>query len=146
MVKVGVFILLGIILIGVVVSIFYINPFNTSNKIKISSMELVEVYRNCEKNGENYKDITLQTKINIEVKKSDRYYENVLPRDCTLKLNSDIIESFSLNVIPSPEPYIEGIQNSGLYVVTGGELTGDKSGKVVFCCQNKCIDSEVKTC
>ncbi len=124
----------------------YANFYGEAKPIKINSLEIKDVYRNCEKNGDNFRDITLQTTVDIEVKKSAKYSKTVLGRDCTLTLNSGVVEGFSLNKIPTPNPYVEGIESSGLHIVTGGELTGDKSGTLTFCCQDECDTFNVNAC
>jgi hypothetical protein len=124
----------------------YTNFYGEAEAVKISSIEIKDIYRSCEQNGDNYRDTTLQTTVNVKVKKSAKFSKTVLGRNCALALNSEDVEGFSLNKIPTPNPYVEGIEDSGLHMVTGGELTGDKSGTLTFCCQGECDTFNVNVC
>ena len=53
----------------------YFNSPGEPQLVKINSLEIVNVYRNCEKNGADYKDTTLQTTIDVEITKNEKYSE-----------------------------------------------------------------------
>lgn len=145
------------LIIGVVIAVlliigvsvfFIINYSGEPQKIKVNSLEITNVYRNCEKNSiENYVDTTIQTTINIDVTKNKRYSLKLGTDidDCTLRIGPNNIEGFSINKIPVELNKI-GIEESGLYMITGGELRGDYSDVLTFCCQDKCDTINLELC
>ena len=116
--------------------------------VKVRSMETANVYRDCTLNSDgNYRDTTIQTSVNVDVKSNKKYSLPVSDgRGCRLRIGPNEIEGFSLNTTPPPEPYVQGIVSSGLHMVTGGELRGDKSDILTFCCQEVCVVANLEVC
>ncbi|HCI03441.1 TPA: hypothetical protein DE059_00780 [Candidatus Peribacteria bacterium] len=116
--------------------------------VKVRSMEIKNVYRDCTLNSNgNYRDTTIQTTIDVDVKTTKKYSLPISDgRGCSLRIGPNNIEGFSLNTIPPPEPYVQGIISSGLHMVTGGELRGDTSDILTFCCQEHCVVENLNVC
>lgn len=136
------------VLIVIILAFYVANTFfGESQKIKINSLEITNVYRDCTKmaNG-NYRDTTIQTTVDVKTEKTVKNSLRIIGRDTLLKIGPNEIEGFSLNKIPTPNPYVEGIEESGLYMVTGGELSGDKSDTITFCYQDKCDVANIEIC
>lgn len=138
-----------IVLIIIILGYYFVsNFFGEPQKVKINSIEITNVYRNCTKNaGGNYIDTTIQTTVNVDVTKTGKNTLRILARDTNLKIGpNEFLDGFSLNKIPTPNPYVEGIDESGLYMITGGELSGDKSDTLTFCYEDKCDVATIEIC
>ncbi len=141
--------IIGIIVLILVIGGFFLvkNFFGEPQKIKINSLEITNVYRDCTKTAnDNFRDITVQTTIDVDVKRTRKNSIKLTSDDCVLKIGPNAIGGFALNKIPTPSPYVEGIEDSGLHMVTGGELRGDKSDILTICCQNKCDTANLEIC
>lgn len=136
--------LVGLIILG---SFWlYNNYFSKPQEVKINSLKITNIYRDCTKNHDgNYRDITVQTTLNIDVDKTAKYSLKILPDECTLKIGPNSIPGFYLGKIPT-DPNIQGIDESGLYMVVGGNLRGDVSDTLTFCCQGKCDVGNLEIC
>jgi len=139
--------LIGFVLLITGGYFIYTNFFGELQKIKVSSLEITNVFRDCTKtSSNNFRDITVQTTIDVNVKKTRKNSIKLTSDDCILKIGANNVEGFALNRIPTPSPYIEGIEDSGLHTVTGGELRGDKADVLTICCQNKCDVASMEIC
>ena len=136
-----------LILLGIISYFIFFGFSAGPQEVKINSIDITNVYRNCEKNdADNYIDTTIQTTINVDVTTTNKYSLPVVGKNCILKIGPDEVKGFALNKIPVPQPYKEGIVDSGLHIVTGGELRGDSSDIITFCCQNKCDTANLEIC
>jgi uncharacterized protein YxeA len=149
--KGGIKIIISIIVLVIVFIIggyfIFSNYFSEPQKIKVDSLKITNVYRDCTKNSDgNFRDITVQTTVDINVKKTRKNSIKLSAEDCTLKIGPNKIGGFALNKIPTPEPYVDGIEDSGLHMITGGELRGDISDTLTFCCQKKCDVTNLNIC
>ncbi|MDP7247131.1 MAG: hypothetical protein QF741_00730 [Candidatus Peribacteraceae bacterium] len=139
-----------IIISASVAGITYVsyNYFGEPTFVKVRSIEISNIYRDCtiDSNG-NYRDTTIQTTVDVNVK-SNRKFSEPIREDlgCTLHIGANEIIGFSLNPIPIPEPFVQGIASSGLYMITGGELRGEKSDTLTFCCQDICVVGNIEVC
>jgi hypothetical protein len=140
---------LVIVIVLVLIGGYYIlnNFYGEPQKMKVNSLEITNVFRDCTRSANgDFRDITIQTTIDVDVKKTDKYSIKLSGDDCVLKVGADEVGGFALNKIPTPEPYVDGIEDSGLYMVTGGELSGDISDVLTVCCQDECDTANLEIC
>jgi len=147
--RVGIVIFLVVLIIALGVGGYFIYSsfFGEPQKIKVNSLEITNIYRDCTINPNgNFRDITIQTTIDVDITKNKKYSLKLRSDDCILKIGPNEINGFALNKIPVSTPYVEGIESSGLHMVTGGELRGDISDVLTFCCQGKCDTANLEIC
>ena len=128
---------------------FYVanNFFAAPMKIKVSGLEIANVYRDCTKNAnENYRDSTIQTTVNITTKQTPKYSLKLSPEDFFLKIGPNEKKGFSMVRASSSDPNDQGVDSSGQYVVTGGELDGDISDTLTFCYGDMCDVANLEIC
>ena len=65
--------------------------------------------------------------------------------DFILKIGPNEHKGFAINKIPM-DVNNEGVTESGLYQVTGGELSGNKSDVLTFCYQDVCDTYNIDLC
>jgi len=137
-----VLILMGLLIIAV------ITGCGEPQKVKVNSLEITNVYRDCTKNANgNYRDSTVQTTVSFDITKSKKYSLKLGTdaEDCTLRIGPNDISGFYIGKIPT-DPNRQGVDESGLYMVVGGELSGDRSDILTFCCQEKCDTANLELC
>ena len=123
------------------------NYFGEPQKIKLNALKITNVYRDCTRSAnENFRDITIQTTINVTAEKTGKYNQKISSDDITLRIGPNEIKGFSLTKAQSSDPNAQGIDESGLYMVTGGELRGDISDTITICYQDKCDVANIEIC
>lgn len=136
--------IIAIIIIAIAAILISSNFETVPKQVEVNTLEITNVYRNCETNSEgNYMDTTLQTTINVETKEP-RNPVRINSYECTLRIGANNIEGFSLNRVDNVDD--SGITNSGQYMITGGDLPGDQGGILTFCCQDICDTINLELC
>ncbi|MBP6925988.1 MAG: hypothetical protein KBC22_02950, partial [Candidatus Pacebacteria bacterium] len=113
-------VIISLIIVIALGYVFVNTSIKGPQKIKLTALEITNVYRDCTKMpGGNFRDTTIQTTINVEAGSVSANKLKITANDVLLKIGPNKIEGFSLNKIPTPEPYTEGIEGSGLHMITG---------------------------
>jgi len=141
-------IIVFVLVIGIVGFFFIKNYTNELQKVKVNSLDIINVYRDCTKNADgNYRDKTIQTTVNFDVTNNKKYSLKLGTdsSDCTLRIGPNNIGGFYMGKIPT-DPNRNGVDESGAYMIVGGELSGDVSDVLTFCCQEKCDTANIELC
>lgn len=132
----------------IVLLVFVFGCTKEPQKVQVTSLEITNIYRNCDKydpNPTEYVDTTIQTSVRINVDNSDNKVLKIgfSPYDCQLKIGTNEIFGYSITNVNTGDG---GINQTGLYTITGGELTGDRSAILTFCCQDYCDQRNIELC
>lgn len=132
----------------VLIAILILSGCGQPQKVKVNSLEITNVYRDCTKDAYgNYRDSTIQITVNFDVKRSSKYSLKLGTdaEDCTLRIGPNDIQGFYMGKVPT-DPNRQGVDESGVYMIIGGELRGDTSDVLTFCCQDKCDTANLEIC
>ncbi len=136
-----------VILVGGVGFFVANNYLGEPQKIKISALKITNVYRDCTRlDNDNFRDITIQTTVDITAQKTAKNKLKISPDDFFLKIGPNEEKGFSITKASGLDHNAQGVDDSGLYMVTGGELSGDTSDTLTFCYQNKCDIATLEIC
>jgi hypothetical protein len=118
-----------------------------AQEVRVSKIEITNVYRNCTLTGNgNFRDTTLQTTVDVSAQKIGKYNLKVDEDKIILKIGPNNAENFSIHKIPTETPYVDGINGSGLHMITGGELIGNQSDTLTICYEGKCDVETIEKC